>query len=94
MNISSILLAFSLLQFITGAAAPAGDSICTSRPGATLLFAGDAMQHQAQLDQALSEGGGKRHDYSECFRWIAPVITEADYAVVNLEVPQIGRAHV
>lgn len=90
MNISAILLAFSLLQFITGSAAPAGDSVCPSRPGATLLFAGDAMQHQAQLDQALSEGEGRKHDYSECFRWIAPVITEADYAVVNLEVPLGG----
>lgn len=86
----TLLLAFSVMQFITGASATATDSIVAGRPGATLLFAGDAMQHQAQLDQALLEGSGKCYDYSECFRWIAPAITEADYAVVNLEVPLGG----
>lgn len=90
MNLSLVLLAFSLLQCITGAQANANDTIVTPRPGATLLFAGDAMQHQAQLDQALTEGDGKTYDYSECFRWIAPAVTEADYAVVNLEVPLGG----
>lgn len=90
MNLTATLLLISLLQFITGTAATVTDTVPAPRPGATLLFAGDAMQHQAQLDQALSEGGGTRHDYSECFRWIAPAITEADYAVVNLEVPLGG----
>lgn len=90
MNISAILLTFSLLQMITGAAANPADSTVNSHIGATILFAGDAMQHQAQLDQALMEGGGKTYDYSECFRWIAPTVTEADYAVVNLEVPLGG----
>lgn len=90
MNITAILVVFSLLQFLTGSAATTADSVVTPRPGATLLFAGDAMQHQAQLDQALAEGNGKAYDYSECFRWIAPAITEADYAVVNLEVPLGG----
>lgn len=85
---TALLLAFSLLQFITGAT-PA-DSVQNARPGATILFAGDAMQHQGQLDQALLEGDGKRYDYSDCFKWIAPEITEADYAVVNLEVPLGG----
>ncbi|MDE6560436.1 MAG: CapA family protein [Muribaculaceae bacterium] len=90
MNAPALILLFSLLQFITGTAANPADSAVMSRPGATLLFAGDAMQHQAQLDQALLEGDGKRYDYSECFRWIAPTVTEADYAVVNLEVPLGG----
>lgn len=80
----SILL-FSLLSFIVGADASAAQS-----PGVDLIFAGDAMQHQAQLDQALSEGGGHRYDYSQCFNLIAPAITEADYAVCNLEVPLGG----
>ena len=83
MPMLSILL-FSLISFLTGAAAPG------SSPGVTLLFAGDAMQHQAQLDQALAEGGGKRYDYSDCFTLIAPQIISADYAVCNLEVPLGG----
>ena len=90
MCLSTLLLTFSLLQAITGASANPADSTAMGPAGATVLFAGDAMQHQAQLDQALQEGGGKLYDYSECFRWIAPTITEADYAVVNLEVPLGG----
>lgn len=56
---------------------------------ATLLFVGDAMQHQDQLDRARQLGDGQ-YDYSECFTLISPVIKEADYAVVNLEVPLGG----
>lgn len=78
------ILLFSLISFITGA-----DSI-GSAPKAELLFAGDAMQHQAQLDRALQLGGGSRYDYSDCFSLIAPEIMKADYAVCNLEVPLGG----
>lgn len=84
MNIASILL-FSLLNFIIGADASKSEPV-----GADLLFVGDAMQHQAQLDQALIEGDNKRYDYSDCFGLLAPMVTEADYAVVNLEVPLGG----
>ena len=83
MNILSIIL-FSLVSFLTGVSSPGG------KVGADLIFVGDAMQHQDQLNQAKSEGGGSRYDYSDCFSLIAPVITEADYAVVNLEVPLGG----
>ncbi len=48
------------------------------------------MQHQAQLDRA-GELGGDCYDYSDCFTYIAPEITAADYAVCNLEVP-LGRS--
>ncbi|MCH5226826.1 MAG: CapA family protein [Muribaculaceae bacterium] len=56
---------------------------------AVLVFVGDAMQHQAQLDKA-HEIGRDKYDYSECFTLIAPAISEADYAVCNLEVPLGG----
>lgn len=52
---------------------------------AEIVFAGDAMQHQAQLDAARRNGG--TYDYSKCFEDIAPIIETADYAVVNLETP-------
>lgn len=48
------------------------------------------MQHQAQLDEALRLGDGKYYDYSDCFTLIASEIIQADYAVVNLEVPLGG----
>lgn len=79
------LLLFSLLSFILGADVSANET-----PGIDLVFVGDAMQHQAQLDQALAEGNGRTYDYSGCFDLIAPTIIEADYAVCNLEVPLGG----
>lgn len=52
---------------------------------ATLLFAGDAMQHTRQLEVAQTSDG--RYDYSGCFTDIQPIVESADYAVVNLETP-------
>lgn len=78
------LLLFSLISFITGALSSGGPV------GADLVFVGDAMQHQGQLDAAKSAGKGHGYDYSDCFALIAPTITEADYAVCNLEVPLGG----
>ncbi len=52
---------------------------------ATLVFAGDAMQHQAQIDAARRSDGS--YDYSNCFTAIKPYISQADYSVVNLETP-------
>ena len=78
------MLLFSLLAFLTGSSG-AGEP-----RSADLLFAGDAMQHQAQLDQARLRDGKGGYDYSDCFTYIAPTVTEADYAVCNLEVPLGG----
>lgn len=50
---------------------------------ANIVFAGDAMMHQKQIDCAkLSDG---TYDYSNYFTEIAPFVGNADYAVVNLE---------
>jgi poly-gamma-glutamate synthesis protein (capsule biosynthesis protein) len=56
-----------------------------SAPKVEIVFAGDAMQHQAQLDAAVRRDGS--YDYSDCFKALKPYISEADYAVVNLETP-------
>lgn len=56
----------------------------------SLLFAGDAMQHQAQIASART---GDSYDYTDCFEWIAPEVTAADYAVVNLEAPAGGAPY-
>lgn len=52
---------------------------------ATLVFAGDAMMHQAQIDAARQSDG--TYDYSGCFTPVEQMIKGADYAVVNLETP-------
>ena len=54
----------------------------------SLLFAGDAMQHKAQIQSAKQ---GEAYDYSPCFADITHEIAAADYAVVNLESPIGGQ---
>ncbi len=57
---------------------------------AELLFAGDAMQHQSQLDASRR---GKTYDYTGCFDAVKPYISSADFAVVNFEASIGGRPH-
>jgi poly-gamma-glutamate synthesis protein (capsule biosynthesis protein) len=56
---------------------------------ATLVFFGDAMQHQVQLDAAHRQGN--YYDYTGCFADITPWVSEADYAVVNFETTLGGK---
>jgi poly-gamma-glutamate synthesis protein (capsule biosynthesis protein) len=56
----------------------------------TLLFAGDAMQHQSQIDNALRNGA---YDYSSYFQYISNEVSSADLAIVNLEVTLAGKPY-
>ena len=56
----------------------------------TLLFAGDAMQHQSQINNA-KQGDG--YDYSSYFRHLRDEISAADLAIVNLEVTLGGKPY-
>ena len=55
---------------------------------ADLIFVGDAMQHSAQLDAARQSK--TEYNYSNYFSAIEPLVSVADYAVVNLETPVSG----
>lgn len=57
----------------------------------TLLFVGDIMQHQAQLDAARTTEGG--YDYTPCFSIVGETIRQADLAVGNLEVTLAGMPY-
>ena len=59
--------------------------IACSLQQATLIFAGDAMMHQGQIDAARQPDG--TYTYTGCFDAIAPQVRAADLAVVNLETP-------
>ena len=61
-----------------------------SRP-TDIVFAGDAMQHSAQIEAARTPAG--EYDYSDCFDEVAPYVRAADYAVVNLETPLGGKPY-
>lgn len=58
---------------------------------AELLFVGDAMMHQSQIDAARQPDG--TYDYDSCFDSVRPWISSADYAVVNLETPLGGAPY-
>lgn len=55
----------------------------------TLLFAGDIMGHDAQIASAYDDST-QTYDYSDCFKYIKPIVEKADYAVANLEVTLAG----
>lgn len=58
---------------------------------ATLIFFGDAMQHGMQLERARELGSPSNpYNFDGCFELIAPAVKDADYAVVNLELPLGG----
>lgn len=56
----------------------------------TLLFAGDLMQHQGQIDAARSHDG---YDYTDCFKYVKSEISRADVAIGNLEVTMGGKPY-
>lgn len=57
----------------------------------TLLFVGDLMQHQAQIDAARTPNGS--YDYKDCFSLVEKQIKEADIAIGNLEVTLGGSPY-
>ena len=57
----------------------------------TLLFVGDLMQHQAQIDAARQPDG--TYDYSHCFSLVKDDIGRADLAIGNLEVTLGGKPY-
>lgn len=56
----------------------------------TVLFAGDAMMHQKQIDNTRK---GDTFDLTRYFSQISQEIKAADLAIVNLEVPLGGKPY-
>lgn len=58
---------------------------------ATLIFFGDAMQHGAQFERAKSLGTAENpYNFDACFELVTPALKDADYSIVNLELPLGG----
>lgn len=89
------LLFLFFLASCTGAAQQqiaASQSTDTIPPARiTLLFAGDLMQHKAQLDAARTDKG--TYDFSSCFSLVKEQISKADIAIANLEVTIGGKPY-
>lgn len=64
------------------------DTMATKR--ITLLFAGDFMQHQRQIDAAATDNG---YDYQDCFSQVKEEVSKADVAIGNLEVTLGGEPY-
>lgn len=56
----------------------------------SLVFVGDAMAHQTQLNNAWD---GKKYDFSPYYTYIKKEISGADLAVVNMETPLAGEPY-
>lgn len=75
---------------VTGTAA--ADSIVPDTVSRlTMLFAGDLMQHDAQIQAARTPQGN--YDYTPCFEAVREEIDCADIAIANLEVTLGGRPY-
>jgi poly-gamma-glutamate synthesis protein (capsule biosynthesis protein) len=55
-----------------------------------LLFTGDIMGHAPQISSA-EVVKNKVYDYTPCFRYIKPVLEQADLAIGNLELTMPGK---
>lgn len=57
-----------------------------------LIFAGDIMGHDAQIESALQPVNGT-YNYDTCFRFVRDYIHSADIALANLEVTLAGEPY-
>lgn len=55
----------------------------------SLLFIGDIMGHDTQIASAFDKVSGT-YNYDSVFKYIKPVLSEADVAIANLEVTLAG----
>src|SRR3954471_6874764 len=55
----------------------------------SLLFLGDIMQHDSQINDAF-EPATKKYNYLPCFQYVKPYIQSVDMAIGNLELTLAG----
>ncbi|MGY0408116.1 MAG: CapA family protein [Polaribacter sp.] len=51
----------------------------------SLQFIGDFMGHKDQINAAYNSAT-KTYDYNECFKYVTPMLSKADFTIANLEV--------
>lgn len=61
-----------------------------SNPKLSLIFVGDVMQHDGQIEAAYNRKT-KDYEYDDGFKFVKPIINEYDIRVANLEVTQAGK---
>ena len=74
---------FGMLLFCALPSSSVAQIITTPIQQVGLLFAGDIMQHETQLNMARQEDG--TYSFSYCFRHIKELIKSRDISIANLE---------
>lgn len=62
----------------------------TAQDKIKMVFVGDIMGHGPQIESAALEPN-KLYDYSPCFRFLKPILEQADLAIGNLELTLPGK---
>jgi hypothetical protein len=55
----------------------------------SLLFVGDIMQHDSQIQSAY-DASARKYDYASCFQFVKPYFEAVDFAIGNLELTLAG----
>lgn len=71
---------------VTGEVANPTDNVYTET---TLLVTGDVMYHSPQLDAAYDSASGE-YDFTDCYKYIKDIVSNADYAIANFETTLAG----
>jgi poly-gamma-glutamate synthesis protein (capsule biosynthesis protein) len=58
----------------------------------SLIFIGDIMQHMPQVEAAY-DPAADAFNYDSCFIFVKPVISQADFAIANLETTFAGKPY-
>lgn len=77
-----IRLLLLFLSFFTAALSAQTDTL-------RLIFAGDIMGHAPQITSAQT--GKNQYDYTPCFKYVKPLLEDADIAIGNLELTLPGK---
>jgi poly-gamma-glutamate capsule biosynthesis protein CapA/YwtB (metallophosphatase superfamily) len=91
-SLVTIVFGFSLFVFTKITADHPVKSLAKIDQHLSLLFMGDIMQHQPQIEAAWDDSL-KTYTYDSCFKYVAPLIRSADIAMANLEVTLAGRPY-
>lgn len=68
------------------------NSVAQESERLSLLFVGDIMQHDSQINDAWVSASNT-FNYDPCFQHVKPYIEQADLAIGNLEVTLAGRPY-
>ena len=83
-NQKLLFLIAAIILHINVIAQENSDTVLTDKSEISLLFIGDFMGHQDQIDAAWDSVSGS-YFYDSCFTYIKPLLSDADFTIANIE---------